>query len=120
MVGALIDTNILIDFLSGVADARAELARQPDAAISTITWMEVMVGATPTTELTVRAFLAKFALVEVDQRVAEEAVSIRRTLQLNLPDAIILACARTSGRVLVTRNTRDFDANDPGIRVPYR
>ena len=34
-------------------------------------------------------------------------------------DAIILATAQIRGRVLVTRNTRDFPANMPGIRVPY-
>lgn len=34
-------------------------------------------------------------------------------------DAIILATALTRGRVLVTRNIKDFPAEMPGIRVPY-
>jgi predicted nucleic acid-binding protein len=39
MVGTnvLFDTNILIDYLSGVVEARAELERYPDRAISVIT-----------------------------------------------------------------------------------
>lgn len=45
MVKALLDTNILIDYLSGIAAAKKELERFPDKAISLITWMEVMVGA---------------------------------------------------------------------------
>jgi predicted nucleic acid-binding protein len=34
-------------------------------------------------------------------------------------DAIILASALTRGRVLITRNTKDFPAEMPGIRIPY-
>ena len=44
MVKALLDTNILIDFLRGLPAARDELNRYEDKAISVITWMEVMVG----------------------------------------------------------------------------
>jgi predicted nucleic acid-binding protein len=45
VVKALLDTNILIDFLRGVHVARDELNRYSDKAISVITWMEVMAGA---------------------------------------------------------------------------
>jgi hypothetical protein len=45
---------------------------------------------------------------------------VRRERRLKLPDAIILATAETADRLLITRNTRDFPANDPGIRIPYR
>jgi predicted nucleic acid-binding protein len=48
------------------------------------------------------------------------AAALRRERpRLKLPDAIILATAQTRGRVLVTRNTKDFPAEMPGIRVPY-
>ena len=30
-----------------------------------------------------------------------------------------IAGARHEGTILVTRNTRDFSADDPGVRVPY-
>ncbi len=38
---------------------------------------------------------------------------------LSLENAVILASAQTTGRILVTRNTADFPAEMPGIRVPY-
>ena len=38
---------------------------------------------------------------------------------LKSPDAIILATAQIRGRTLVTRNSKDFQADMPGIRVPY-
>jgi predicted nucleic acid-binding protein len=41
-------------------------------------------------------------------------------MRLKLPDAVILATAEESGCILVTRKTRDFPANDPRIRFPYR
>jgi predicted nucleic acid-binding protein len=119
MVKALFDTNILIDFLSGVADAREEIARHEAPAISAVTWMEVMVGATPATEATLRSFLGAFDVIPIDQDVAEAAVAIRRQHRIKLPDAIILASARTRGRLLITRNSRDFDPADPGVRIPY-
>ena len=47
MVGALFDTNILIDHLNAIPQAREEIGRFESRAISIITWMEVMVGRMP-------------------------------------------------------------------------
>lgn len=43
MVRPLFDTNILIDYLGGVALARDELARYREPAISIVSWMEVLI-----------------------------------------------------------------------------
>lgn len=45
MVGALFDTNILIDYLNGVPQARDELTRYAAKSISIVTFMEVLIGA---------------------------------------------------------------------------
>ena len=119
MVKALFDTNLLIDYLRGIDAAREELGRYAEPAISDITWMEVMVGVTSDTEKGTRAFLMRFKRLPLDTKVCEAAVSLRRTHRMRLPDAIILASARTHGLMLVTRNTRDFPPEWPGIRVPY-
>lgn len=119
-MGALIDTNVLIDYLAGIEAARDELSRHTDPAISAITWMEVMVGAADDRESArLRWFLSGFTRVPIDDEVSELAVAIRREHRLRLPDAIIWASARHAGRVLVTRNTKDFPADHPGVRVPY-
>jgi len=119
MVKALFDTNILIDYLQGISSAQVELGSYTDKAISTITWMEVIVGATAENEQIIRRFLASFAVISVNEEISELAVSIRRRQKIRLPDAIILATASFEKRILVTRNTRDFDASSPGIRIPY-
>ena len=117
----LLDTNILIDFLNGVDAAREVLGRDEASAISQITWMEVMTGACDAGEdRLLRGWLACFEVLSVDGPVADEAVRIRRNERHRLPDAIIRATARVSGRILVTRNTRDFPADAPEIHVPYR
>ncbi|MCB1749347.1 MAG: PIN domain-containing protein, partial [Gammaproteobacteria bacterium] len=68
----------------------------------------------------VRRFLGRFTQIVVDQDVAEIAVELRRRHRLRLPDAIVWASARHAGALLVTRDTRDFPDDDPGVRVPYR
>ena len=119
MVKALFDTNILIDFLGGRPEAKREIDLHTERAISIVTWMEVMVGATPETEARLRAFLSGFEVIDIDQDVAELAVDLRRRHRIKLPDALIWAAARRRGALLVTRNTRDFPADDPGVRAPY-
>ena len=120
MVKALFDTCILIDYLRGLAPARAERDRFPEAAISIVTWMEVMVGAPEGTEAVTRDWLDQFVVVPLDPAVAERAVAIRRARRMKLPDAIVLASAEIGSRLLVTRDERAFAGDDPGVRVPYR
>ncbi|UMR32212.1 PIN domain-containing protein [Massilia sp. MB5] len=122
----MFDTNIIIDALGGVSEAAAELLAYEDAAISIVTWIEVMTGTPASLETPVKQFLsgAALAILALSDDVAAETVRIRqRALQaepkrrLKLPDAIIQATANLSGRLLITRDTTDFKGS--GIRVPY-
>lgn len=120
-VSAVADTNILIDYLSGIAAARREIKSYGRLAISIVTWMEVLVGARSDDEaVMLRAFLARFEVAPLNAAVAERAVTLRRARRVRLPDAIIWATAQVRGALLITRNTRDFPEKDPGVRVPYR
>lgn len=116
----LYDSNILIDHLNGVALATHEIQRHSRRGISIITWMEVLAGATASTESGIRSLLGLFRVVEISPEIAERAASIRRSTRLKLPDAIILATAEIDKRTLITRNTRDFDPNHPSVHVPYK
>ncbi len=117
---ALLDTNILFDFLRGIPAAREEMARYEDRAISIVTWMEVMVGAPAALDSRTRDFLSGFELVELDAAVAERAVRLRRENRMKLPDAIVWASAQVRSMLLVTRDEKGFPADDPGVRIPYR
>jgi predicted nucleic acid-binding protein len=119
MVKALFDTNILIDHLNAIPQARAELGRFADKAISLVTWMEVMAGAPADVADATRAYLAGYQTLGIDFPIAERAVALRKAHRIKLPDAIIWATAQHHGTLLVTRNTKDFPATDPGVRHPY-
>jgi predicted nucleic acid-binding protein len=119
-MNALFDTNILIDYLNGVEAAREEFARHQKRLISIVTWMEVLADAHDDDEADViHMFLRDFRIVEITRPVARDAVAIRRTRRCRLPDALIWASARAESALLVTRNTKDFPRDDPGVRVPY-
>lgn len=120
MVRLLFDSNILIDYLNGVAAAKDEMTRYADRAISMVTWIEVMVGATRETERDLMAFLARFERLPIDATVSARAVVLRQSYKIKLPDAIIWATAQVDSRIFVTRNTKDFPVDAPDIRVPYR
>lgn len=118
---AVFDTNILVDYLNGIPAAKRELEQYEEVTISLVTWMEVLAGADDAKEEAVaRDFLSQFNIQSLDKSVAERAIKIRRQHKLKLPDAIIWGTAMELGWMLVTRNTRDFPATNPGIRVPYR
>ncbi len=114
------DTNILVDALHERPQAWAELRRARRAWISRISWIEVMAGAPDGVQTETERFLDLFAVAEVTEEVGRRAAALRQQRRtLRMADAIILASAQLSGRILVTRNSRDFPASMPGIRIPY-
>ncbi len=66
-----------------------------------------------------RAWLGSFNVIELDSAVADRAVKIRKNRRIRLPDAIVWATAQVHSLLLVSRNTKDFPADEPGVRVPY-
>ncbi|WP_455874904.1 PIN domain-containing protein [Rhizobium yanglingense] len=119
MVKPLFDTNILIDYHNAIPEARDELDRYGRRAISIITWMEVLIGADPDVEAATRSFLNNFQIIAVDNAIAEGAVRLGQRHRIKFPDAVIWSTADTHGLLLVTRITKDFRPDNPGIRVPY-
>lgn len=113
------DTNIVIDWLKRFPQATAELSRYRRQRISRIVWTEVLAGEALERRDLVREALSHFETVEIDARIALAAADIRHRARMKLMDAYILATAQVNGAILITRNTRDFPAAMPGIRVPY-
>ena len=85
-----------------------------------MTWIEVMSGVPDAAASETEEFLRLFSMSEIDDGIARRAAALRHQRRsLKSPDAIILASAQVHGRILVTRNTKDFPATMPGIRIPY-
>lgn len=119
MTPALFDSSILVDALVGLSTARTEIVRTPELWITRLGWTEIMAGAKGNAER-VSEFLDHFKVVELTEDIARRGASLReQRANLALPDAITLATAQITGRILVTRNTNAFPAEMPGIRIPY-
>jgi predicted nucleic acid-binding protein len=86
---------------------------QATGAFSTITELELWQGIRAGEEERHEAMLALLERVPLDGAIARQAGELRRRIgldNLSLPDAAIAASAELTGRVLLTRNTRDFAA----------
>jgi predicted nucleic acid-binding protein len=124
MSGYSLDANILIDALLEHDPAHREMMRIAASGsrmwISRLAWIEVLSKGNDLIVRDALQFLGRFGLDEIDDEISHRAAALRRERpRLKSPDAIILATAQIRGRVLVTRNTKDFPAEMPGIRVPY-
>ena len=119
MADPFFDTNILIDWLFDRQQAITELSRYARHRISRIVWTEILACEPLETRDQVQQLIAPFEVVELDARIASAAADIRHRTSMRLLDAYILATAQVNGAILVTRNTKDFPVNMPGIRVPY-
>jgi predicted nucleic acid-binding protein len=124
MSGYSLDANILIDALLEHEPAHRELRRIAGSGarmwISRMAWIEALSKGDDAVVRDTLVFLGRFGLDEVDEEISHRAAALLRDRpRLRSPDAIILATAQIRGRVLVTRNTKDFPAEMPGIRVPY-
>lgn len=124
MSGFTFDSNILVDALRGFHEPQVEMRRALQRGgrlwISRMVWIEVMSKGSGEGLRRTERFLSGFGLDEIDEEISARAAALRRERpRLKSPDAIVLATALTRGRVLVTRNIKDFPAEMPGIRVPY-
>jgi predicted nucleic acid-binding protein len=113
------DTNILIDWLWDRPPAIAELSRYKRHRISRVVWTEILAGERLEKRDEIQQLISPFEVVELDARIAMAAADIRHRMRMKLMDAYILATAQVNGAILITRNTKDFPAQMPGIRVPY-
>ncbi|HXG80305.1 MAG TPA: type II toxin-antitoxin system VapC family toxin [Sphingomicrobium sp.] len=113
------DSSIVVDWLNRIPQAKSEISRYPRHRMSRIVWTEILAGEPLENRETIRELIAPFEVVEIDARIAAAAADIRRRSRMKLLDAFILATAQVHGAILITRNTKDFPANMPGIRVPY-
>ena len=124
MSGFAFDANIVIDALAGYPPARTEIERAVQLStrpwVSRMAWIEVLSKGSEETVRDALEFLARFGVDEIDDEISRRVAALRRERpRLKSPDAVILATAQIRGRVLITRNTKDFPAAMPGIRVPY-
>ena len=121
---ALVDTNVIIDAVGGLAPAVKDLeqaVRSEWVGYSAITRLEVLCypNLTGDEECALRTVLGELVEVQVMPAIIDRAVQIRRACRIKTPDAIIAATALECAAILITRNTKDFLAvHELEIRHP--
>lgn len=110
-----IDTNILIDFVSGddhIVDTLRQWRQQGVSLfVPTIVEAEFLGFSQMTGEVrrTAETFLEEnFISVPFDRPIARLAATIRQKSKIKLPDASIAATALFTHTPIVTRNVKDF------------
>jgi predicted nucleic acid-binding protein len=122
----VLDTVALVDYYCNrpgvVPYFELILSGQATGAYSTLAELELWQGIRPGEEERHTALLALLERVVVDGPIARRAGELRRQFgpdRLSLPDAVMAASANITGRILLTRNTRDFDALTSVIEVEF-
>jgi predicted nucleic acid-binding protein len=112
----LIDSDVLIDFIHAVDQAKStlqDLEKDYTFNVSVITRFELLVGCKNKTEVrTLLNFLMKFELLHLNTAISEESVNLFDKYRLShgvlIPDTIIAATAITYEIPLLTKNQKDF------------
>lgn len=99
----VLDTNVALYLLRGDLSA-ADAIHGQRVLISFITYMELLSKPEMTRVETkaVEAFVHEWPMVDLDARIMEEAIRLRKTHRLKIPDAIIAATALTQQLPLLT------------------
>jgi predicted nucleic acid-binding protein len=118
----LIDTNAIIDAQMGKIPKNGMkfMAKAIDREflVSFVSYIEFMGynNISPESE----AFISFATVIEVNKKIIDACIALRKTKRIKLPDAIIAATALTQNLIIVSRNSKDF-ANIEGLKVidPY-
>jgi len=109
----LIDTNVVIYYFNGLTDDETLHVRLAGSfKISIITKIEFLgwgkFGEDRELYSQAQEFMRHATIIDLDEAVAEQAISLRQQFKSKTPDAIIAATALLNDLAVVTNNTQDF------------
>jgi len=111
--GHLLDSNVIIDFLSGVLPANG-MRFVSDIVnaipqVSAISKIELLrFTHTPANEQVLEDFIKESVVLPIDDDVINETIRLCKGNRTKIPDAVIAATCIVHRLVLVTRNVKDF------------
>ncbi len=121
----LIDSNIVIDYLAGKLPEKGmgflNHVVNHTPIVSVITKIEVLgFPVNQETQSLLESFFADSNIINLTNDIVNKTIEIRKLNKIKTPDAIIAATALINTFIIITRNTKDFDAID-GLNLinPY-
>ena len=111
------DTDVLIDYISGMQPAKDRIAAYIHAEqlqTTVISCFELLSGAEGKKGNRIRELLMNIPIMPLDRKAAEQAAELRRELEgkgqyIGMGDSLISGIALTLARPLFTRNRRHFE-----------
>ena len=106
----LIDANIVIYSLQSDQEGLRKWFEKQTPIISAITELEVL-GYHRITSIEIdfaKKYFSFCEIIPIDQKIIQNAISLRQAKQMSLGDAIIAATAIVHNLPLATANTKDF------------
>lgn len=117
-MNALVDTPVLIAYLSGEARAAHVLDMLKQRAITVTTWLEVLAAAPSACAEETRAFLRTFERLSINESIADDALRlVQQHPQVGLDSALRWAAAKANRLVFLVAGSDGFPADDPQIVV---
>lgn len=111
----LVDTNVIIEAFKGAQETIELLERTglKNLVVSTITQMELYIGALNKNELNlIRNRLRNIKILDINKKISQKSAELvynySKSHNLDIPDSIIAATALIHNIPLLTYNLRDF------------
>lgn len=108
----VLDTNIVLYLLNG-DQVLSELLDRKKLYLSFISQLELLgfKGITLKQQLAISKFIQDCIVIDVNEEIKREVISLRKKTRLKLPDCIIVATARFLGLPFITSDV-DFKSID--------
>jgi predicted nucleic acid-binding protein len=120
-MNALIDTGLLLDYLTGEKQAAKAMDTCAHRSISVVTWLELMAACPDGLDEPTRGFLRSFERLSVNESIADEALRLMTAREgLVLPRALTWASANVNQLVYLTTDARWVTKADSNVVVAYR
>lgn len=108
------DTNIFIDYLSGVEDVQQyfnqDFLADNELFISSIVKIELLSypELSSNEEKVIREVLDQFVIITLNDDIVEMTILLRKKYKLKVPDSIIASSVIYIDSMLITRDLKDF------------
>ena len=120
-MSAVLDASVLVDYLRGVRQAKAVVAKFPRASITVTAWIEVMAAAPVRLEVQTRDFLRGFERLAINEAIADRAVVLMRAhTGLEMRYALPWATALANSLLYVTADFPQLARRERTVVLAYR